>query len=169
MAARRRLFPHALAAAKNVASAHRGGAAKKAAAAAGGAGMEAADDVERHVARAYAASLASERRHEDAAVTFLSAGDPAAALEQYREALAWRPALTLAARLGMSARERRAVAEELAEGMEHTDPAAAAAVAAQHLGDVDRAVGKGKCGAWGVGESSGGELALLTYIIPLCA
>ena len=33
------------------------------------------------------------------------------------------------------------MAEELAEGMEHTEPAAAAAVAAQYLGDVDRAVG----------------------------
>lgn len=121
VAARRRLFPHALAAASS--------------------GDHGPKEAKREVAKAYAVSLASERRHEDAAVTLLSAGDAPGALEQYREALAWRPALALAARLKLSPPERRTIAEELAEGMEHTDPAAAAAVAAQHLGDVDRAVG----------------------------
>ena len=120
VADRRRLFPHALAAAAAL-----------------------GDQKEAHVdvARAYAAQLARERRHEDAAVALLTAGDAAGALEHYRAALAWRPALALAARLGLPPRERRAIAEALAEGMELTDPGAAAAVAAQHLGDVDRALG----------------------------
>ena len=50
-------------------------------------------------------------------MTLMSAGDAAGALAQYRQALAWRPALTLAARLGMRPAERRAIAEELAEAM----------------------------------------------------
>eukprot|EP00227_Mantoniella_beaufortii_P019637 CAMPEP_0197589428 /NCGR_PEP_ID=MMETSP1326-20131121/10384_1 /TAXON_ID=1155430 /ORGANISM="Genus nov. species nov., Strain RCC2288" /LENGTH=413 /DNA_ID=CAMNT_0043154365 /DNA_START=83 /DNA_END=1322 /DNA_ORIENTATION=- len=122
VAAKRRLFPHALAAA----SSGQHGPVQPA---------------KNEVARAYAAQLGSERRHEDAAVAFMSAGDFAGALGQYREALAWRPAMTLAARMGLTPAERRAVAEELCEGMEQLDPGAAAAVASQHLGDVDRAVG----------------------------
>lgn len=91
------------------------------------------------VARAYAARLAEESRHEDAAVTLLSVGDAADAARQYQAAAAWRPALALAGRLGFSEKERRAMAEELADALELADPASAAAIAERELGDVDRA------------------------------
>ena len=91
------------------------------------------------VARAYASRLAEESRHEDAAVTLLSVGDAADAARQYQAAAAWRPALALAGRLGFSEKERRAMAEELADALELADPASAAAIAERELGDVDRA------------------------------
>ena len=91
------------------------------------------------VARAYAARLAEESRHEDAAVTLLSVGDAADAARQYQAAAAWRPALALAGRLGFSEKERRAMAEELADALELADPASAATIAERELGDVDRA------------------------------
>ena len=91
------------------------------------------------VARAYAARLAEESRHEDAAVTLLSVGDAADAARQYQAAAAWRPALALAGRLGFSEKERRAMAEELADALELADPASAAAIAERELGDADRA------------------------------
>ena len=124
VAARRRLFPAALAAARAEPS---------------------ADDPDGTpprtiVARAYAAQLADESRHEDAAVTLLSVGDAADAARQYQAATAWRPALALAGRLGFSESERRKMAEELADALELADPASAAAVVERELGDVDRAV-----------------------------
>ena len=83
--------------------------------------------------------LAEESRHEDAAVTLLSVGDAADAARQYQAAAAWRPALALAGRLGFSEKERRAMAEELADALELADPASAATIAERELGDVDRA------------------------------
>ena len=130
VAERRRLFPHALAALSDVVAAEDPAAPK-----------EPAVEVRREVTRAYAAFLSRERRHEDAAVALLSVGESRAALDEYREAIAWRPALALAARLGLPRNERASIAEELCEGLELTDPSSAAVVAAQHLGDVDRAVG----------------------------
>ena len=130
VAERRRLFPHALAALSDVVAAEDPAAPK-----------EPAVEVRREVTRAYAAFLSRERRHEDAAVALLSVGESRAALDEYREAIAWRPALALAARLGLPGNERASIAEELCEGLELTDPSSAAVVAAQHLGDVDRAVG----------------------------
>ena len=62
---------------------------------------EPAVEVRREVTRAYAEFLSRERRHEDAAVALLSVGESRAALDEYREAIAWRPALALAARLGL--------------------------------------------------------------------
>ena len=130
VAERRRLFPHALAALSESLAAE-GSASSK----------ESAIEVRREVTRAYAAFLSRERRHEDAAVALLSVGEGRAALDEYREAVAWRPALALAARLGLSQNERTSIAEEICEALELTDPSSAAIVAAQHLGDVDRAVG----------------------------
>ena len=130
VAERRRLFPHALAALSESLAAE-GSASSK----------ECAIEVRREVTRAYAAFLSRERRHEDAAVALLSVGEGRAALDEYREAVAWRPALALAARLGLSQNERTSIAEEICEALELTDPSSAAIVAAQHLGDVDRAVG----------------------------
>jgi elongator complex protein 1 len=130
VAERRRLFPHALAALSDVVAAEDPAAPK-----------EPAVEVRREVTRAYAEFLSRERRHEDAAVALLSVGESRAALDEYREAIAWRPALALAARLGLPGNERASIAEELCEGLELTDPSSAAVVAAQHLGDVDRAVG----------------------------
>ena len=130
VAERRRLFPHALAALSESLAAE-GSALSK----------ESAVEVRREVTRAYAAFLSRERRHEDAAVALLSVGEGRAALDEYREAVAWRPALALAARLGLSQNERTSIAEEICEALELTDPSSAAIVAAQHLGDVDRAVG----------------------------
>ena len=130
VAERRRLFPHALAALSESLAAE-GSASSK----------ESAIEVRREVTRAYAAFLSRERRHEDAAVALLSVGESRAALDEYREAVAWRPALALAARLGLSQNERASIAEEICEVLELTDPSSAAIVAAQHLGDVDRAVG----------------------------
>jgi elongator complex protein 1 len=130
VAERRRLFPHALAALSDVVAAEDPAAPK-----------EPAVEVRREVTRAYAEFLSRERRHEDAAVALLSVGESRAALDEYREAIAWRPALALAARLGLPGNERASIAEELCEGLELTDPSSAAVVAVQHLGDVDRAVG----------------------------
>ena len=130
VAERRRLFPHALAALSESLAAE-GSASSK----------ESAVEVRREVTRAYAAFLSRERRHEDAAVALLSVGESRAALDEYREAVAWRPALALAARLRLSHNERTSIAEEICEALELTDPSSAAIVAAQHLEDVDRAVG----------------------------
>lgn len=100
----------------------------------------AASSMRGDIAVAYADQLSSESRHEDAAVTLLSVGEALGAMRAYASALAHRPALALAGRLGVSAAERTQLAEELAEGLELTDPKAAASVVERELRDVDRAV-----------------------------
>ena len=91
------------------------------------------------VATAYAGQLNEERRHEDAAVALLSVGDLNGAMKAYADGLNWRPALALAGRLQLPLSERRLLASELTDALEQFDPAGAAAVAERELGDVDRA------------------------------
>ena len=91
------------------------------------------------VATAYAGQLNEERRHEDAAVALLSVGDLNGAMKSYADGLNWRPALALAGRLQLPLSERRLLASELTDALEQFDPAGAAAVAERELGDVDRA------------------------------
>ena len=143
LAAKRRLFPHALAVAAEKEREAREEAEEAAPARLGGAKRSsvrpAVSALRRTVAAAYAAQLGEERRHEDAAVVLLSVGETRAAMRAYVDASAWRPALALAGRLALPAAERRALAAELADALEPFDPAAAAAVAERELGDVDRA------------------------------
>jgi elongator complex protein 1 len=144
VAAKRRLFPHALATAKTLALDAATSAAelkKTSATADADAAAPSSDDVATLVAKAYASQLSDERKHEDAAVALLSVGDREGALRAYRDALCWRPALALAGRMGLSKNARRDIAEELCEALSSFDPSAASRVASEHLGDVDRAVG----------------------------
>ena len=161
LAAKKRLFPHALAVAAAWEREHsqdaartedalseepreprdpRGvGRGRRVGASGGAAGPKPVSALRATVAAAYAGQLGEERRHEDAAVVLLSVGDVRGAMRAYADGSAWRPALALAGRLALPAPERRALASELADTLEQFDPAAAAAVAERELGDVDRA------------------------------
>jgi elongator complex protein 1 len=158
LAAKKKLFPHALAVAaawerersrdaartEDALSEEPGeprgvGRGRRVGASGGSSGPKPVSALRATVATAYAGQLGEERRHEDAAVVLLSVGDVRGAMRAYADGSAWRPALALAGRLALPAPERRALASELADALEQFDPAAAAAVAERELGDVDRA------------------------------
>ena len=140
LAAKRRLFPHAMAVAAEREREERDSAEEKDSAEVsasragslrgrrvGGVAPRAPRPVSAlrvAVATAYADQLNEERRHEDAAVALLSVGDVSGAMRAYADGSAWRPALALAGRLGLPAAERRALASELADALEQFDPAA---------------------------------------------
>ncbi|GFR43049.1 hypothetical protein Agub_g4055, partial [Astrephomene gubernaculifera] len=90
---------------------------------------------------AYGDQLEGSKRYDDAAVTFMAAGQLEKAMRAYRTAGRWRMVFVLAGQLGydeMAVQSLAAeVAEELAAGGQMGD---AAAVMLSYLGDVDNAV-----------------------------
>ncbi|KAL6778833.1 hypothetical protein ACKKBF_B04435 [Auxenochlorella protothecoides x Auxenochlorella symbiontica] len=100
------------------------------------------DDQEqrRAVLRAYAESLETRGLYEDAGLAFVTAGLMREALAAYRGGLHWRPALTLAGKLGLRVEGVRELAMELADELVSASrPAEAAAVRLEYCRDVDAA------------------------------
>ncbi|KAK9859824.1 hypothetical protein WJX84_001803 [Apatococcus fuscideae] len=95
----------------------------------------------KQVAEVYAATLSKRNMHEDAAVAYLAAKLPEQALGSYRAAGEWRMAFMLAGRLRWDEGRTHKMAEEMVAGLSSLGQlASAAALAMQHLNDVDGAV-----------------------------
>jgi elongator complex protein 1 len=98
-------------------------------------------DMRRAVHAALGDDLESRNRHEDAALAYVAAGDGEKALRSYRLAGQWRPAMTLAVRLGRDAAACAAIAKRLAADLEDAHRhGEAATLVLEHLQDVPEAV-----------------------------
>lgn len=90
---------------------------------------------------AYGDSLEADRKHEDAGVAYLAAGQAAKALQSYRAASQWRMVFVLARRLQYSEQEIQLLAVQVSDELASMgQPAAGASVLLMYLQDVDNAV-----------------------------
>ncbi len=119
---------------------------------------------------AYGEALAAERKHEDAAVTFMAAGQLDKAMQAYRSSGQWRMLFVLARQQGLGDAEVKKLAVQVSEELASSgQPAEGAAVLLLHLGDVDNAVSmltQAKCAREGGGRSM--RLSSLPVTLPLC-
>ncbi|KAK9849951.1 hypothetical protein WJX84_009719 [Apatococcus fuscideae] len=103
--------------------------------------VEGDPDQWRATAEAHAGTLSQRSMHEDAAVAFLAAKLPEQALASYQSGGHWQMAFALAGRLKWDEGRMHRMAEDMVAGLSSMGQSAeAAAVALQHLQDVDGAV-----------------------------
>lgn len=104
----------------------------------------------RHVVlKALGDQLSTGGKYEDAALAYIAAGDLEQALRSYRLASAWRPAMTLAARLGKDAAYVKDLARRLCDDLEQFQPVEAARINLEYLGNLPAAVRQfAQGGAW---------------------
>lgn len=95
----------------------------------------------RHVVlKALGEHLSKNGKYEDAALAYVAAGDLEQALRSYRLASAWRPAMTLAARLGKDDVYIKDLARRLCDDLEQFQPVEAARINLDYLANVPAAV-----------------------------
>lgn len=103
----------------------------------GGSGLAARRSV---VVKALGEHLSTKGKYEDAAIAFVAAGDLDLALRSYRLAGAWRPAMTLAARLGKDDGFVKNLVRRMSDDLEQFQPLEAARLNLDYLNDVPNAV-----------------------------
>lgn len=92
------------------------------------------------VLQALGEHLSNGGKYEDAALAYVAAGDLEQALRSYRLASAWRPAMTLAARLGKDEVYIKDLARRLCDDLEQFQPVEAARINLDYLDNIPVAV-----------------------------
>ena len=92
------------------------------------------------VLNALGEQLSAKGKYEDAAITFVAAGDLEQALRSYRLASAWRPAMTLAFRLGKDDSFVKDLARRLSDDLEEFQPLEAARINLDYLNNLPAAI-----------------------------
>ena len=92
------------------------------------------------VLKAMGEHLSSNGKYEDAALAYIAAGDLEQAMRSYRLASAWRPAMTLALRLGKDAAFIRDLARRLCDDLEEFQPVDAARIHLEYLNNIPAAI-----------------------------